>query len=61
MAHRGPASNAVAMFSGDARPFGFAIDNAGGVWQIRDFTVGVSWGADATVTIDFAQWQQVLP
>jgi len=61
LANRGEATNAAGFFTGDARPFGFAIDLQGRVWTIDNFTRGVQFGgpnvAGTTVTIDYSLWR----
>jgi hypothetical protein len=59
MANRGPATNAAGFFTGDARPFGFAIDQQGRLWQTLDFTKGVEFGPNMMVTIDYSKWTLV--
>jgi hypothetical protein len=54
LANRGPATNAIALFTGDLRQFGLAIDKAGRIWISRDFTQGCSFGPGGIPTIDFS-------
>lgn len=56
VANRGSATNAAAVFTGEGRPFGFAIDQAGKVWQIENVTQGGTFGPGGTFTIDFSAW-----
>jgi hypothetical protein len=58
MANRGPATNAVGFFTGDARPFGFAVDLEGRIWGTMDFTKSVRFGPGGA-TIDFSKWSLV--
>jgi hypothetical protein len=58
MANRGAATNAAGFFTGDARPFGFAIDHQGQVWQTQNIVDSVSFGGHGA-TLDFAKWTRV--
>ncbi len=55
MARRGPATNATAVFTGDSRPFGFAIDASGRVWQTSNVAEGAKWGPKGW-TVDYSKW-----
>ena len=61
MARRSSATNAAGFFAGDARPFGFAVDNDGVIWQTMNFIPTVKFGPKAEVTIDFSTWQRRSP
>lgn len=61
MARRGPAANAAGFFTGDARPFGFAIDADGNLWQTLNFIDSVDFTTPAGPTIDYSKWQRVTP
>lgn len=60
-ASRGPATNAVGFFTGEGRPFGFAVDHEGVIWQTQDVSKSVRLGPKAVATIDFSKWERRSP
>jgi RHS repeat-associated protein len=55
MARRGPATNAAGFFTGEGRPFGFAVDLQGRVWTTPNIGSSVTFGRGGA-TIDFSAW-----
>lgn len=60
-ANIGPATNAIGLFSGEGRPFGFAIDAKGNLWQTKDIGQGTSFGQGGALTIDYSKWNRIHP
>jgi RHS repeat-associated protein len=55
---RGKATNAAGVFTGEARPFGFAIDNNGDVWQTMNIFESASFTKNGWV-IDYSKWTKI--
>ncbi|GAA1998275.1 DUF4157 domain-containing protein [Microbacterium pumilum] len=61
MARRSPATNAAGFFTGEGRPFGFAVDHDGVIRQTDNVGATLKYGPNAVVTIDFSTWQRRSP
>jgi RHS repeat-associated protein len=59
-ANRGPATNAVGFFTGEGRPFGFAVDEQGRVWQTLDIGQSMTYSSRGA-TINYGKWDLIRP
>ncbi|WP_394840509.1 hypothetical protein LVJ94_24700 [Pendulispora rubella] len=58
MAEYQKPANGVALFTGEGRPFGLAIDNEGQVWSTDNIRENTTIDRTALTTIDYSKWKK---
>ena len=58
-ADRAPAKNAVGFFVGQARPWGFAIDSEGHIWQTKNFIKAGFFERGGNYVLDYDKWRRI--